>query len=511
MSLLEQCKEQHLSCRQQTAKPLLPKRIILLNQDASAQITVRLFEPINQRSPYVALSHCWGQHQNCITVQKSLTSRKAGISWQSIPKTFQEAIQLTLSLGFRFIWIDCLCIVQDDADDWEVQSSLMSEIYQDAALTIAATSSSGDNEGCCSKNAQHVPAIELTSPEHISQYRIAVRRPLVHWHDETTKSLRSHFPLLTRGWAFQERLLSPRVLHVCGSELVWECRETSHCECGGLGQFQSPGGSYHHAVENSQEDKRQHEIAQRGTTAIEEDHDFNLRGLQRRLDPFDAEPPPAYEDVVSPLRTDSSFSSTSLASVRTPTPDDDILAFAAQSNIPVYQDVTPVNEMDVKDCPDLVFHYHRIVEQYSALRLTKPSDRLPAFAGLCKRVQHLRNNYLAGLWSDSICYDLLWRVGIINLDTESNGARSTDYRGPTWSWISVDSPISYWSDITNFSYTHDGFPSYNGISKVEVRRHEKRHTTSQHILTQPSTLLRVATPTPFQWPSQSPDRTPSAR
>jgi hypothetical protein len=71
----------------------------------------------------------------------------------------------------------------------------------------------------------------------------------------------------------------------------------------------------------------------------------------------------------------------------------------------------------------------------------------------------------------------LWRVDTINLSTESNGARSLDYRGPTWSWISVDSPVSYWSDIVNFRVTYEGFPilvatstsHYSGFHATQVR------------------------------------------
>jgi hypothetical protein len=106
-------------------------------------------------------------------------------------------------------------------------------------------------------------------------------------------------------------------------------------------------------------------------------------------------------------------------------------------------------EGSIRDCPELVFHFRRIAEQYSAIKLTRPSDKLVTFSGLCQCVAHLRQKYLAGLWSDSICYDLLWRVNTINLAKE-NGARALEYRGPTWSWASVDSSVAYWDDIVNF-------------------------------------------------------------
>jgi hypothetical protein len=108
LALLEQCKAKHEAC-QQTARPLLPKRVILLHTNGSAQITARLFEPINQRGSYVALSHCWGKHQKCITTKSTISARKAGIPWKKVPKTFQEVIHFAVRLGFRFIWIDSLC------------------------------------------------------------------------------------------------------------------------------------------------------------------------------------------------------------------------------------------------------------------------------------------------------------------------------------------------------------------------------------------------------------------
>jgi hypothetical protein len=423
-------------------------------------------------------------------------------------------MQLALKLGFRYIWIDSLCIIQDDAEDWEVQSSLMSEIYQDAVLTLAATSSSGDNVGCCTENAHHTPALEVTLPEDIGAINIAVRKPLRHFDLQTGKGLLDHFPLLTRGWAFQERLLSSRVLHICESELVWECREKSSCECGGLAQEKSPGGTYHHAVEANQDEKRRHTMLQQELNermeATRRAQIENARLVDNIAESL-SEAPPAYEDVVSPTTTVSSIASDTL--IEPLSPNDDILSFSAYSNIPVYQDVELVNEADIKDCPDLVFHFHRIVEQYSALKLTRPSDRLTAFSGLCKRVAHLRNNYLAGLWSDSIGYDLLWRVNTIKLDTEHNGARSPDYRGPTWSWVSVDSPVIYWSDIINFRITYEGFPThlvnspmilrnYYGFKAAEVRNPSALLLTIQELIYMPlrSTHLQGNTSTGLKWP-----------
>lgn len=423
-SFLQKCQRDHASCGT-SLPPRLPKRVLCIeNEHDNIGIKVQLVQDGNRRSNYVALSHCWGTHQTCTTTRDNLKDRISGVPWKLIPKTFQDAIKLALKLGFSYIWIDSLCIIQDDAMDWETESSKMAEIYQDAALTLAATSSTGDYMGCYSEDMKAPNELELQLPEDVGACRIAVRQPLQHWGDQTTTGLNLHFPLLTRGWAFQERLLSARVLHLCRSELVWECREMTACECGNLGENVSPGATYYHAVEENREEKRHYEEIAR------------IRAEKIAQEPGSEPAPPSYDDIV----VDQGDASAPINNISLE--DSEMIV-----EIPVYQ--ANNSDEEVKDCPDLVFHFHRIVEQYSALQLTKASDRLPALSGLCRRVQNLRGDYLAGLWSDSICFDLMWRVNTIKLDID-NEDRSLGYRGPSWSWISVDSPVTYWPDIMNF-------------------------------------------------------------
>ena len=67
--------------------------------------------------------------------------------WEDIPKTFQDAIIVTHFLGFQYLWIDSLCIIQDDLNDWAEESAKMSTIYADATLTIAASAAPDDTHG----------------------------------------------------------------------------------------------------------------------------------------------------------------------------------------------------------------------------------------------------------------------------------------------------------------------------------------------------------------------------
>ncbi|KAF7530156.1 hypothetical protein G7054_g9651 [Neopestalotiopsis clavispora] len=85
--------------------------------------------------------------------------------------------------------------------------------------------------------------------------------------------------------------------------------------------------------------------------------------------------------------------------------------------------------------------WHKMVEKYSVLELTRMSDRLPALSGLAERIAPGSRPYLAGLWKDTIRLDLLWRVDQIN---ESH-RRTPENLSPTWSWSSVSSGVKYWT------------------------------------------------------------------
>ncbi|KXX78515.1 Heterokaryon incompatibility protein 6, OR allele [Madurella mycetomatis] len=154
-----------------------------------------------------------------------------------LPATFQDAIDFTRRLGLRYIWIDSICIIQDSPKDWAEQSSLMADIYGNAHLTICATASAGSDGGC------YLPTPEFWRPHKImplgpdkKEYTVYVRghldeRHVPDWSQASRGAHPRNFPLLTRAWAFQERLLSPRLVHFAAGEIMWECFEASDCEC----------------------------------------------------------------------------------------------------------------------------------------------------------------------------------------------------------------------------------------------------------------------------------------
>ncbi|KAK0733067.1 heterokaryon incompatibility, partial [Lasiosphaeria miniovina] len=102
----------------------------------------------DESSEYVALSYAWGKHYPLTTKRASLATRLAGIPIKDLPKTFRDAVVLARFLGIPSLWIDSLCIVQDDPHDWEIESSRMAAVYSNAVLTVAADEAKKAREGC---------------------------------------------------------------------------------------------------------------------------------------------------------------------------------------------------------------------------------------------------------------------------------------------------------------------------------------------------------------------------
>lgn len=180
---------------------------------------------------YICLSHCWGLQQIITTKAATLAERMREINVEELSKTFWDAICMTRKFGIDYIWIDSLCIIQDDSLDWQRESAQMASIYRNAYLTIAATKASSGAGGLFTET----PDFEVrgTTPAG-EDYFLVFREKIQHELSvDLTTDLR--FPLMARGWIYQERMLSPRVLHFGHHELFFECSTSCRCECGDIG------------------------------------------------------------------------------------------------------------------------------------------------------------------------------------------------------------------------------------------------------------------------------------
>ena len=108
----------------------------------------KLIETTASQGCYVALSYCWGKNIPYTTTSKNVEKHQGkGISYEEIPKTLQEAVLVTRLLGLQYLWIDSLCIIQDDQKDWEHEAARMGLVYSRAYITIAASRAHHCGEG----------------------------------------------------------------------------------------------------------------------------------------------------------------------------------------------------------------------------------------------------------------------------------------------------------------------------------------------------------------------------
>jgi hypothetical protein len=188
---------------------------------------IRLLEQMSDViAPYVALSHCWGPNLAFVTTNKNLTERKGGIKLEQMPQTFRDAILVTRLMGIRYLWIDSLCILQDDEGDWLRESVHMGTVYSGAYLVIGAARAAADTEG-------------FLSPREPPRFQFAVKIPSSSGKQEVlflvpSRSLSGWLrygdrystvePLSTRAWTFQERHLARRTLFFNTDHMFWECQ-----------------------------------------------------------------------------------------------------------------------------------------------------------------------------------------------------------------------------------------------------------------------------------------------
>ncbi|KAJ2982832.1 hypothetical protein NUW58_g6358 [Xylaria curta] len=190
-SWLSQCVNAHASYREADSKAehKLPKRVIEVGSDDNTAI--RLYEhddrPDTLGSHYVALSHCWGRKPLPRLTIDTVEKKKVNVPWESLPKTFQDVILVARGIDVEYVWIDSLCIIQDDEQDWETEAAKMSLIYEGALMVMAATASGDSSGGCLFEREQYLEIQATIQPgEHF-------RATQVHFfHASNTPLLREN-------------------------------------------------------------------------------------------------------------------------------------------------------------------------------------------------------------------------------------------------------------------------------------------------------------------------------
>ena len=350
-SWINECLSCHEHCIH-AGNSSLPTRIIdvgAMNEIYSPKLVLS----DGRQGRYATLSYCWGGPQESSLTTSTLADKQKNLSMAELPRTITDAITITRSLGLRYLWIDSLCIIQDSPSDKAIEISRMDRIYNSSILTISAAAASSCRAGFLQT---------CNPPDPWEPYRFSKIDFLCPNGKKGSLYIeRSHLyyatrePLNGRGWALQERLLSPRLLVFGSWQMYWQCQSVSHCAGGKMSNF-SPDGM---------------------------------------------------ERLSNSFFTD-----------------------------------TPADSGSTYD------NWLDIVQEYVRRALTSPTDKLPALSGIAARFQRILGGmpYRAGHWDADLQRSLSWQVG------DPQDSRPAEYRGPTWSWVSVDGDI-FWERRAALSST----------------------------------------------------------
>ncbi|KAK3367686.1 heterokaryon incompatibility protein-domain-containing protein [Podospora didyma] len=214
-----------------TGDAFMPSRILEICGNGVVKVvdtlsSVRAFEDQHQVPfVYIALSHRWGKSQHFTTTKFTLEDRRRGFKVEDLPGTYKDATFVARNLGFKFLWIDSLCIIQDDADDWRTESQQMGDIFRHAKFVIAAHCADADKEGFLARAMRSRDAVGI---------RIDSRAPFSLYRQGNLAMDVTGSPLSKRGWVLQERFMASRTIHFTDGQIFSETTDELLCEDGSL-------------------------------------------------------------------------------------------------------------------------------------------------------------------------------------------------------------------------------------------------------------------------------------
>lgn len=201
---------------------------------------------------YAALSYRWGDTNILLTTTDSIRDRMTDIPPDSMPKTIRDAVTATRRLGLRYLWVDCLCIIQGDEDDWKREAAGMGDVYMNAHCTFSTHAAKHADDGFLAETLQRerVYACGGHADGELFQDEMTAYNKFVDSPEDTDPPFASDAFFVSkgsyarhhldgsepssRGWVLQERILSPRLIHFgSGGSLYFKSREgVEHVETG---------------------------------------------------------------------------------------------------------------------------------------------------------------------------------------------------------------------------------------------------------------------------------------
>ena len=387
MSWLSDCQEDHEDCEENHRSPM-PTRVIDVGTTGSQ--TIHLHETTGtQEDDYVALSHCWGDSATVPqTNSGNYHQHKDSIPISTLSNTFRDAIEVTRGLGFRYLWIDSLCIIQGDEEDWSREAAKMGQVYSQAVLTLAAVSATDGKGGLFQKpDIREIRLSHENKDELGCWLRLPFRDELYSTlHHTTNMTCEYALPLFDRKWTFQERLLSRRLLYFAEEEFAWECQEAIWCQCN------------HHK-----------------NPRIPNDSLWDVRGVA-----------PSFKRAFTLAAMNQSR----------PLVAADLLGYERLPN-PYARTKKAKTPLEAS----LEF-WERIIKEYSVRKLTFAKDNLSALSGIAQGCASLGlGAYHGGTWNtqlpEALCWSQPWHM------RRGPPPRPTTRHAPSWSWASSECPVDF--------------------------------------------------------------------
>lgn len=240
---LSKCSTSHIKCRSRRSQEAdmrwHPTRLVEItsepeNSDTAINLRCRVVDSESKNLPqnlrYITLSHRWPLDPKAIqklTVD-TLPRWKATLPVETLSQTFRDALLAARRLGICYIWIDSLCIIQegDNYADWKREAPMMQKVYANAEFNICASKNDLDQGifSARSPSGYQPLKVELPRPEGDSGHYL-IRK---EWGNELLEMWEAGVndsPLASRGWIFQEQLLSLANVHFGDHEVLFECLE----------------------------------------------------------------------------------------------------------------------------------------------------------------------------------------------------------------------------------------------------------------------------------------------
>ncbi|CAM1503231.1 Fc.00g080070.m01.CDS01 [Cosmosporella sp. VM-42] len=357
----------------------LPTRLVEVSP-VGARESARLCYTQRKKGTYCALSYCWGGEQPFKTTRERYDAYLQSLPYQDLPQTIRDAFHVARNVGIQYVWIDSLCIIEDDEDDVRAEMAKMLQVYMNAHFTISAASASSCDQGFLQRrfDKEKGPFFLPVRVDADTMGSVLISDTGLSWQNVGANAQ----PINKRAWTLQEALRTPRLLIFTSMNVIWKCQSGSKPEVD-----EAPG----------------------------------VKMDRRRTGEFEKMKKSPWVWALNSY----GYSFVSEESMNTPpSPSDD--------------PPTDGSSFDVNLSAPVRRAWCSLVTEYTKRKLSVATDKLPAISAIAEPFAlKLNSDYLAGMWRRYLVYDLMWCV----CDWAHPGQCKSG--SPSWSWAGVQGEIAF--------------------------------------------------------------------